>query len=153
VILHLPGRLRPGSQPKTGRPGGSSGEALKEMGRRPVEEKTTFTQQQYAIRLLQMLQDFSEDLIKIDTVIIIVKMLSKHPIDFAAIFATGDAYKLGAMEFDDRYSARRFIDQMSDNVVYATIVDGEFTVYQYPYRSRVMQEWVFVELDSQRVEG
>ena len=118
-----------------------------------MEEKTTFTQQQYAIRLLQMLQDFSEDLIKIDTVIIIVKMLSKHPIDFAAIFATGDAYKLGAMEFDDRYSARRFIDQMSDNVVYATIVDGEFTVYQYPYRSRVMQEWVFVELDSQRVEG
>jgi hypothetical protein len=123
------------------------------MGRRPVEEKTSFTQQQYAIRLLQMLQDFNEDLIKIDTVIIIVKMLSKHPIDHAVIFATGDPYKLGALEFDDRYTARRFIDQMSEKVVYATIIDGDFSVFQYPYRSRVMQEWVFVELDSQRVES
>jgi len=114
-----------------------------------VEEKIVFTEQQYAIRLLQMLQDFSEDLIKIDTVIIIVKLLSKHPIDHAVVFATGDPYKLGALEFEDRYTARRFIDQMSDRVVYATIIDGEFTVFQYPYRSRVMQDWVFVELDSQ----
>ena len=114
-----------------------------------MEEKTVFTEQEYAIRLLQMLQDFSEDLIKIDTVIIIVKMLSKHPIDHAVIFATGDPYKVGALEFEDRYMARRFIDQMSDKVVYATIIDGAFNVFQDPYRSRVMQEWVFVELDSQ----
>ncbi len=119
-----------------------------------MEEKNVFNEQQYAIRLLQMLQDFSEDLIKIDTVIIIVKMLSKHPIDHAVIFATGDPYKMGALEFEDRYTARRFIDSMSDKVVYATIIDGQFNVLQYPYKSRVMQEWVFVAPDPQaKVEG
>jgi len=107
--------------------------------------------QEYAIRLLQMLQDFGEELIKVDTVIIIVKLLAKHPIEHAAFFATGDPFRLGAMEFDDADSALRFLDQLSEKVLYASILDGVLKVYQYPYRSRVMDEWVFVEIEAQAV--
>ena len=106
-------------------------------------------EQEYAMHLLQMLQDYGDDFIQVDTVIIIVKLLAKLHIENAVFFATGDSYTLGAMEFDDPTSARYFIDQLSEKVLYATILDGEFRVYQYPYRSRVMDEWVFVEMALQ----
>ncbi len=91
-----------------------------------------------------MLEDFGEELIKVDTILIIVKMLTRHPIENAVIFATGDAYRFGGLEFDDGASARGFLDQLSENVAYAAFLDGEFHIYQYPYRSRVVQDWVFV---------
>jgi hypothetical protein len=91
-----------------------------------------------------MLQDYGDELIKVDTIILIVKMLTKHPLENAVLFATGDAYKFGALEFDDSAAARRFVEQLTDGVAYAALINGNFQVYQYPYRSRVTQEWVFV---------
>jgi len=104
------------------------------------------TAQQYAIRLLQMLQDFGDESIKVDTVLIVVKMLTKHPIENAVFFATGDAFQFGAYEFDSFLAAQQFLDQLSENVAYAAFLNGDFQVYQYPYRSRVIDEWVFVGL-------
>jgi len=111
-----------------------------------IDEKPVLTGQEYAIRLLQVLQDFGEDYIKVDTVITVVKMLTKHPVDNAVIFATGDAFLFGAYEFDTTEDASRFLDQLSEDVAYAAFLDGEFQVFQYPYRSRVIDEWVFVRL-------
>ena len=42
-----------------------------------------------------------------------------------------------------------FLDQISENVAYAAFLNGDFQVYQYPYRSRVIQEWVFVRIDQE----
>ena len=114
------------------------------MSATAVEDTTQFTAQQYAIRLLQMLQDYGEESIKVDTILLVVKMLTRHPIDHAVLFATGDAYQFGAYEFDSLPAAVNFLDQLSENVAFAAFLNGEFQVYQYPYRSRVMGEWVFV---------
>lgn len=109
-----------------------------------AEEMTRTSPQQYAIRLLQMLQDYGEESIKVDTILLVVKMLTRHPIDNAVLFATGDAYQFGAYEFDSYPAAVNFLDQLSENVAYAAFLNGEFRIFQYPYRSRVMDEWVFV---------
>ncbi len=99
-----------------------------------------------------MLQDFGDEYIKVDTVITVVKMLTKHPIENAVVFATGDAYLFGAYEFETYSQARTFLDQLSENVAYAAFLNGDFEVFQYPYRSRVIQEWVFVEIDKDRAD-
>ena len=119
--------------------------AVEEPG---IDEKPVLTGQEYAIRLLQVLQDFGEDYIKVDTVITVVKMLTRHPVDNAVIFATGDAYLFGAYEFDTVEDAWHFLDQLSEDVAYAAFLDGDFQVFQYPYRSRVIDEWVFVRLNQ-----
>lgn len=111
-----------------------------------IDERPVLTGQEYAIRLLQVLQDFGEDYIKVDTVITVVKMLTKHPVENAVLFATGDAFLFGAYEFDTTEDARHFLDQLSEDVAYAAFLDGDFQVFQYPYRSRVIDEWVFVRL-------
>lgn len=113
-----------------------------------TDERPVLTGQEYAIRLLQMLQDFGDEYIKVDTVITVVKMLTRHPVENAVIFATGDGYQFGAYEFDSCARAQIFLEQLSENVAYAAFLDGEFQVYQYPYRSRVIQDWVFVSLEQ-----
>jgi hypothetical protein len=109
-----------------------------------LDERTVLTSQQYAIRLLQMLQDYGEDLIKVDTILVVVKMLTRHPIDNAVLFATGDAYQFGALEFNNQGEARVFLGRLSENVAYAAFLDGRFEIYQYPYQSQVIGDWVFV---------
>jgi hypothetical protein len=109
-----------------------------------LNEKTTLTSQQYAIRLLQMLQDFGEELIKVDTVLIVIKMLTRHAVDNAVVFGTGDAYQFGAVEFANGDETRRFLDRLSEHVAYAAVIDGEFEVHRYPYRSQALDEWIFV---------
>ncbi|HUF37889.1 MAG TPA: hypothetical protein VMN57_05150 [Anaerolineales bacterium] len=109
-----------------------------------LTQTTTLTSQQYAIRLLQLLQEFGEELIKVDTVLIVIKMMTRHAVDNAVVFATGDAYQFGALEFTDGDETRRFLDRLSDNVVYAAVIDGQFEVHRYPYRSQALGEWIFV---------
>lgn len=110
-------------------------------------DKTVLTSQQYAIRLLQMLQDFGEDFVKVDAILVVVKMLTRHPIENAVLFATGDAFQFGAIEFDRREEAQLFLDQLTEDVAYAAFIDGKFSMYRYPYRSKVIDDWVFVGLD------
>ena len=110
-------------------------------------DKTVLTSQQYAIRLLQMLQDYGEEFIKVDAILLVVKMLTRHPIENAVIFATGDAFQFGAIEFDRTEDAQHFLDQLTDDVAYAAFIDGKFIMYRYPYRSKVIDDWVFVGLD------
>ena len=110
-------------------------------------DKTVLTSQQYAIRLLQMLQDYGEEVIKVDAILLVVKMLTRHPIENAVLFATGDAFQFGALEFDRAEEAQRFLDQLTNDVAYAAFIDGKFTTYRYPYRSKVIDDWVFVGLD------
>jgi hypothetical protein len=96
------------------------------------------------MQLLQMLQDFGDEFIKVDTILIVIRMLTKHTVENAVIFATGDAYQFGAVEFETSDEARRFLGQLSADVAYAAMIDGEFTAYKHPYRSQVMNEWLFL---------
>jgi hypothetical protein len=111
-------------------------------------EKTALTSQEYAMRLLQILQEFGDELIKVETVIIVIKMLTRHAVDNAVLFATGDAYQFGAVEFATADEARSFLNRLSENVAYAALVDGNFEIYRYPYRSQVMEEWVFIGFEG-----
>jgi len=111
-----------------------------------MPEETQLTSQEYAIRLLQMLEDYPDESIKVDSILIVVKMLTRHPVQHAVLFAAGTPYQFGALEFDSAWQAQNFLDQLSEHVRYAVFKDGKFSVFQYPYRSRVVKEWVFVEV-------
>jgi hypothetical protein len=110
--------------------------------------EATLTSQEYAIRVFQLLHDYPSEHIKIDTIIVLVKMLTNHAVENAVMYATGDPFQFGALEFENRSMAESFLTQISDIVAYAAFLDGEFLVYQYPYRSRVLREWKFVDLKS-----
>ena len=100
---------------------------------------------EYAHRLLQLVADFRTELILVDTMLVLVKMLNAEALQHAVVYATGDAYKFGALEFESAAAANEFLDQISDNVAYASFIESEFEVYRYPYYSRVLGEWVFLE--------
>ena len=96
------------------------------------------------MQLLQMLQDFGEEFIKVDTIMIVVRLLTRHTVENAVIFATGDAYQFGAVEFETGDEAREFLGKLSEDVAYAAMIDSEFSVYKHPYRSQLMNEWLFL---------
>ncbi len=104
------------------------------------------TPQKYAIRTFQLLQDYTDEQINLGTVLLLVKMLTKHPIENAVLFATGDAFKLGGLEFVNAKAAQSFLDSLSDNVRYAAFLKGKFHVMRYPYHSRSRGEWLFLPL-------
>ncbi len=114
-----------------------------------MSSRDPLTPQDYAIRAFQLLEDFGSHEILIDTVLVLLKMLTRHPIRHAILYATGDAFRLGAIEFDQGETAQAFLRQLAGDTIYASFVEGEFTVFRYPYYSRVLREWVFLEHQPQ----
>ena len=109
--------------------------------------------QQYAMRLLQMLQEFGGEMIRVETIMIVVKMLTRHTVENAVIYTTGDAFQFGAVEYETGEEVRSFLGRLSENVALAAMIDGEFEIYKYPYRSQVMDEWVFIGYEPARTAG
>lgn len=118
-----------------------------------ADRKSVLPSQQYAMRLLLLLQDFGDEMIKVDTVIIVIKMLTRHTVDHAVIFSTGDAYQFGAVEFETADEARQFLGKLSEDVALAAMIDGAFEIYKYPYRSQVIDEWIFIPFEPARHAG
>ncbi len=118
-----------------------------------ADRKSVLPSQQYAMRLLLLLQDFGDELIKVDTVIIVIKMLTRHTVDNAVIFATGDAFQFGAVEFESGEETRHFLSKLSVDVALAAMINGEFEIYKYPYRSQVIDEWIFIPFEPARHSG
>jgi hypothetical protein len=100
---------------------------------------------EFARRILKLIEDFRSEMVLVDTMLVLVKMLNSESISHAVLYATGDAFKFGALEFGDAEAASSFLSQISDDVAYASYIDGVFEVYRYPYFSRVLHEWVFLE--------
>jgi len=109
--------------------------------------------QQYAMRLLQMLQEFGGEMIRVETIMIVVKMLTRHTVENAVIYTTGDAFQFGAVEYETGEEVCSFLGRLSENVALAAMIDGEFEIYKYPYRSQVMDEWVFIKFEHPQTAG
>ncbi len=108
------------------------------MTKRPENEK------EYADLMFQMLGEFNSEVIKVDTILILVKMALGKPIENAILFATGDSYRFGAITFDTVQEAYAFLNQLSNDIAYGAFLKGKFHMYQYPYHSRSRGDWVFL---------
>jgi hypothetical protein len=118
-----------------------------------LAQTTTLPSQQYAMRLLQMLEEFGGEMIRVETIMIVVKMLTRHTVENAVIYTTGDAFQFGAVEYETGEEVRSFLGRLSENVALAAMIDGEFEIYKYPYRSQVMDEWVFIKFEHPQTAG